>query len=76
MILRLLLVFVPIAVGLRFRKFNAISAGVTAGLMMLASVALIIPSLFKMTSLSAEEAGRRFRATGPLNFIHVDDSID
>jgi Ca2+:H+ antiporter len=37
------------------QKFNAISAGVTAGLMMLASVGLIIPSLFKMTSMSAEE---------------------
>ena len=37
------------------QKFNAISAGVTAGLMMLASVGLIIPSLFKMTSVSAEE---------------------
>ena len=37
------------------QKFNAISAGVTAGLMMLASVGLIIPSLFKMTSISAEE---------------------
>lgn len=36
------------------QKFNAISAGVTAGLMLLASVALIIPSLFKLTSAAVE----------------------
>src|SRR5262249_15536709 len=36
------------------QKFNAIFAGVTAGLMMLASVGLIIPSLFKMASHAAE----------------------
>lgn len=36
------------------QKFNSIFAGVTAGLMMLAAVGLIIPSLLKMTSPSVE----------------------
>jgi Ca2+:H+ antiporter len=36
------------------QTFNAISAGLTAGLMMLASVALIIPSLFNLTSPTVE----------------------
>jgi Ca2+:H+ antiporter len=36
------------------QKFNAISAGVTAGLMMLAAVGLIIPSLFNLTNDKVE----------------------
>jgi Ca2+:H+ antiporter len=36
------------------QKFNAIAAGVTAGLMMLASVGLIIPSLFKLATPTIE----------------------
>src|SRR5262245_5044114 len=36
------------------QKFNAIFAGVTAALMMLAAVGLIIPSLFRLASASVE----------------------